>query len=75
MYSQSCYIPSVLVVAFSDAALCLYALSRIDQEVVILKPMQEAALMHLHNGVCCMLAVYTVSVRLQNLSAPVLQLN
>ena len=43
-----------------------YALSWVDQEVVILKPRQEEALMHLHNGICCTLAVSTVHVRLQN---------
>jgi len=46
-----------------------YALSCVDREVVILKPRQEEALMHLHNGICCTLAVSTVHVRLQNWSA------
>ena len=43
-----------------------YALSCIDREVVILKPRQEQALMYLHNGICCTLAVSTIHVRLQN---------
>ena len=61
--------------AFSEAASCLYALSCIDQVVIILKPRQEETLMHLHNGTCCMLAASTIHVELQNLGAPVLQLN
>ena len=56
------YIPPVLVMAFSESAPCLYALLRIDREVVILKLGQEEALMHHHNGICCMLAVSTVHV-------------
>ena len=41
----------------------------------LLKTRQEEALMHLYNGVCCMLAALPFSIRLQCWSTPVLQLN
>ena len=43
-----------------------YALSCVDREVVIPRPRQEEALMHLHDGICCTLSISTVHVRVQN---------